>query len=73
MSRSDKCASCFAKISLLKFKCPCCTKDFCTKHRLPEDHKCEDIDKLRIEGRTRLQKQLHQEANCRKNKIVNTI
>lgn len=37
----DKCSvdGCTKKLGLIPFKCRC-TQEFCTKHRMPEEHKC---------------------------------
>jgi hypothetical protein len=36
------CAFC-DKPEMLPFKCPYCEQEFCSEHRLPENHKCEAI------------------------------
>jgi Zn-dependent protease len=41
-----KCETC-GKDTFLPFKCPYCGGAFCAEHRLPENHKCEEIDQAR--------------------------
>lgn len=36
-----RCSLCKKKCGLLAYECKGCNKDFCSLHRLPEDHKCE--------------------------------
>lgn len=36
-----RCEACRKKVGLMGFRCACCEKEFCTLHRLPEEHKCE--------------------------------
>jgi len=38
-----KCQIC-GREELLPFQCPYCSKQFCTYHRLPENHKCNEMD-----------------------------
>lgn len=35
--RADKCK---ANLNILSMTCPDCSQEFCTKHRMPTDHKC---------------------------------
>lgn len=45
-----RCEACNKKISLLVFTCQQCKSGFCSSHRLPEDHKCKELDaRVRME------------------------
>lgn len=35
-----RCEDCKKKIGLMSFPCQHCKKDYCLKHRTPEEHKC---------------------------------
>lgn len=35
-----RCSTCRKKLGLMVFKCSCCEKEFCTHHRMPEEHAC---------------------------------
>ena len=37
------CAYCKKKIEGIPFTCSYCGKDFCSDHRLPEKHECEEL------------------------------
>lgn len=43
----SRCECCKRKCGLVVFLCPCCKKQFCVSHRLPECHKCENYDTLK--------------------------
>lgn len=36
-----RCSMCNKKIGLITFKCSCCEQEYCTMHRLPEEHRCQ--------------------------------
>ena len=46
-----KCGVC--SIDEYPFTCKYCGKDFCSKHRLPEDHNCEGINKDNVFSKTK--------------------
>lgn len=43
--RYNYCSYCGRKIKELPFKCKYCHKTYCSKHRLPEYHKCKELEK----------------------------
>jgi hypothetical protein len=48
-----KCAKCKRKIYSMPFKCHHCGSYFCDKHRLPEDHKCEELRRRKAQNQER--------------------
>lgn len=45
------CAHCHKKIRELPFICKFCGKEFCSAHRLPEEHKCGGLEKWKKENK----------------------
>ena len=47
-TESKKCTykNCKSK-EIFRFKCDTCEQNFCTKHRVPEIHKCQPVIKTR--------------------------
>lgn len=44
-----KCFFCKKNIGLLVFRCRLCLQPYCTHHRIPEDHLCNNILKFKDE------------------------
>lgn len=62
-----KCECCKKKCPLSDvFKCKWCEKEFCLYCRLPEEHRCENIDQLKEVKKQLLGEQL---VKVEKNKI----
>jgi predicted nucleic acid binding AN1-type Zn finger protein len=53
---------CTKKIMTIAGHCQYCTYDFCAKHRLPEDHACENYQKCITEAHQRLAAKLTKES-----------
>lgn len=50
VKRTVKCQYCNKDV-ILPFKCPFCNQQFCTEHRLPENHECPEYWKAKIPRR----------------------
>lgn len=37
---------CNKRLGLMVFKCNCCEEEFCVKHRIPEEHNCDNNYRL---------------------------
>ncbi len=61
MSYENICYKCKRKIKDFSFKCRYCNKHFCGKHRLPEDHNCEGLEKHKKGNQERWKKEIKQE------------
>jgi hypothetical protein len=48
-----KCNKCNEDIAELYFHCRRCNKNYCSKHRLPEDHECEELKKYKEQNKNR--------------------
>lgn len=59
MADGNQCATqkCKKSISIFRFKCSYCQKEYCTKHRLPEEHSCESNFKEKDKLKECLEKQ----------------
>jgi len=49
-----KCQSCKKKCGICTFKCKYCDNNFCTSCRMPEIHKCENMESCKQEQTDRL-------------------
>lgn len=47
--RKTKCYFCKKHTGLLVFRCRLCEQPYCTSHRIPEDHLCADLCKVKEE------------------------
>lgn len=48
-----KCNKCKKEITDLYFHCRYCNQNFCSEHRLPEDHECEELNKYKEQNKNR--------------------
>jgi len=53
---TNKCSYCRRIIRDLPFKCRYCGKYYCSKHRLPEDHKCHELEEYKKGNKERWKK-----------------
>ena len=60
---------CKKRPDMLIGNCKQCTECFCTKHRLPEDHKCSNLDKFKNDLREKNRQKLNDEKTIPK-KII---
>ena len=63
---------CKRKNALLVGHCSYCNLDYCLGHRLPEQHNCSQINKLREIAISRLEKRLQAEALKHQNIFTNS-
>lgn len=66
MNYENICNKCKRKIKDFSFKCKYCDKYHCSKHRLPEDHNCEGLKRLKENNQTRWKKEFKQEVSSSK-------
>lgn len=60
---TNRCKLCNKKIGLLIFKCNYCNNNYCTNHRILEDHNCKAIDIAKKKYKEELQKKLTEESS----------
>ncbi len=65
---TNKCSYCREIIDGLPFKCRYCGKEFCSKHRLPEDHKCEPFKEHESHNQEKWQNIIKSTFNQEENK-----
>lgn len=51
-----ECSRCKRRIREVPFNCRYCHKDYCSNHRLPEDHKCKVLEKYKSHNKERWKK-----------------
>jgi predicted nucleic acid binding AN1-type Zn finger protein len=49
-----KCKQCNKKCGLLGYICKGCNNEYCTIHRLPEEHCCVNLDKIKSDSKDTL-------------------
>lgn len=56
------CFVCSKRVGLLGFHCSSCKEQFCSIHRMPEDHKCSEMESLRNKYKQLAKEKLEKEA-----------
>jgi hypothetical protein len=56
-----KCDYCKKSLEGLPYKCRYCRKDYCSKHRLPENHNCKELEQLKKDNPLRWKKEFEEE------------
>jgi len=73
MSKCLRCPKCNAKITLINFLCQGCNEQFCIKCRLPEDHKCTQIDESKKNYTISLSNKLYNESTKDTHRLTTNI
>jgi len=55
-----KCNKCNRNIQDIYFNCKYCHQNYCSKHRLPEDHNCEGLKQYKEKNQERWKKEIEQ-------------
>lgn len=58
-----KCNKCKRNISDLYFNCRYCHQNYCSKHRLPEDHNCGGLERLKESNQTKWKEEVERESS----------
>lgn len=67
--QKNYCQSDDCKIRVLfDFQCKFCKKQYCGRHRIPEEHKCNEMKEWKDEAKRRIESKLDEEKTGR-NKI----
>ena len=59
---SKRCCFCNIRVNLLGFECKFCKNNMCAKHRLPEDHDCQNMDLLKNQYKEMNRQKLESES-----------
>ena len=57
-----KCEKCHKNIGAYTYSCHGCEKSFCVRCRIPEDHLCASLDRIKQEAKQQLSKVLNESA-----------
>lgn len=68
-SKKRACFDCKKKIGLMGFECNYCHNNYCSSHRLPEDHKCTCISEVNNKYKEMAKEKLLSEAT-KSNKVT---